>query len=42
VRPYRDAGFTDIALIQIGGDTQDQFLSEAAQPLLTALRAELG
>ena len=21
VRPYRDAGFTDIALIQIGGDT---------------------
>lgn len=42
VRPYRDAGFTDIALIQIGGDTQDQFLSEAAKPLLTALRSELG
>lgn len=41
VRPYRDAGFTDVALIQIGGDSQEQFLSEAATPLLSALRAEL-
>lgn len=38
VRPYRDAGFTDIALVQIGGDTQDRFLAEAAGPLLGALR----
>jgi G6PDH family F420-dependent oxidoreductase len=39
VRPYWEAGFTDIALIQIGGHTQDLFLKEAAEPLLTALRA---
>jgi len=39
VRPYWEAGFTDIALIQIGGQTQDLFLKEAAEPLLTALRA---
>ncbi|BAX94803.1 LLM class F420-dependent oxidoreductase [Mycobacterium shigaense] len=38
VRPYWEAGFTDVALIQIGGDTQDLFLSEAAAPLLKALR----
>ncbi|MHA3023269.1 LLM class F420-dependent oxidoreductase [Mycobacterium sp. BMJ-28] len=41
VKPYRDAGFTDIALVQVGGDTQDRFLAEAAGPLLAALRAEL-
>ncbi|WP_108920212.1 LLM class F420-dependent oxidoreductase [Mycobacterium montefiorense] len=39
VRPYWEAGFTDIALIQIGGSTQDLFLKEVAEPLLTALRA---
>jgi G6PDH family F420-dependent oxidoreductase len=39
VRPYWEAGFTDIALLQIGGQTQDLFLKEAAEPLLTALRA---
>lgn len=38
VRPYWEAGFTDIALVQIGGDTQDRFLGEAAEPLLSALR----
>jgi G6PDH family F420-dependent oxidoreductase len=41
VSAYRDAGFTDVALVQIGGDSQDQFLSEAAAPLLAALRAEI-
>ena len=41
VKPFRDAGFTDLALVQVGGDTQEQFLSEAAEPLLAALRAEL-
>lgn len=42
VRPYWEAGFTDIALVQIGGETQDLFLSEAAQPLLDALRDASG
>jgi G6PDH family F420-dependent oxidoreductase len=38
VREYWEAGFTDIALVQIGGETQDRFLAEAAKPLLAALR----
>lgn len=38
-RAYWEAGFTDIALIQVGGDTQEQFLKEAAEPLLGALRS---
>lgn len=38
VAEYRDAGFTDVALLQIGGDTQERFLREAAEPLLTELR----
>ncbi len=41
VAPYRDAGFTDIALVQIGDEGQRRFLDEAAKPLLAALRAEL-
>jgi G6PDH family F420-dependent oxidoreductase len=39
VRPYWTAGFTDVALVQIGGESQDLFLKEAAEPLLEALRA---
>jgi G6PDH family F420-dependent oxidoreductase len=39
VRPFWDAGFTDVALVQVGGETQEQFLAEAAQPLLQKLRA---
>ena len=39
VRPYWEAGFTDIALVQVGGETQEQFLKEAAEPLLAALRS---
>jgi G6PDH family F420-dependent oxidoreductase len=42
VRPFWEAGFTDVALVQIGGDTQEQFLKEAAQPLLEALRDASG
>jgi G6PDH family F420-dependent oxidoreductase len=42
VRPYWEAGFTDIALVQIGGEAQEQFLKEAAQPLLEALRDASG
>jgi G6PDH family F420-dependent oxidoreductase len=38
VRPYWEAGFTDIALLQIGGEAQDLFLKEAAEPLLARLR----
>lgn len=41
VDKYRDAGFTDIALVQIGGDSQQRFLDQAAKPLLAALHAEL-
>lgn len=40
VDEYREAGFTDIALVQIGGDSQERFLDEAAKPLLAALRAD--
>lgn len=39
VRPYVDAGFTDVALVQIGDAQQDRFLAEAAEPLLERLRA---
>ncbi|MDX1885917.1 LLM class F420-dependent oxidoreductase [Mycolicibacterium sp. 120270] len=39
VSKYWEAGFTDIALIQVGGDAQDIFFKEAAEPLLEQLRA---
>ncbi len=39
VLAFAKAGFTDVALVQIGGDTQDRFLEEAAGPLLEKLRA---
>ena len=39
VKPFWEAGFTDVALVQIGGETQEQFLAEAAKPLLEKLRA---
>ena len=38
VRPFWEAGFTDVALVQIGGDTQDRFLDEVSGPLLEKLR----
>lgn len=38
VSAYWEAGFTDIALIQIGDESQEQFLTEAAAPLLDRLR----
>ena len=37
-RPWIDAGFTDIALVQVGDELQSRFLAEAAGPLLEALR----
>ena len=39
VSEYWKAGFTDIALVQIGDEGQDRFLREAAQPLLEKLRS---
>jgi G6PDH family F420-dependent oxidoreductase len=39
VLSFAKAGFTDVALVQIGGDTQDRFLEEAAGPLLEKLRS---
>nr|WSW65894.1 LLM class F420-dependent oxidoreductase [Streptomyces sp. NBC_00995] len=38
VRPYVDAGFTEVALVQIGGDHQEPYLKWAEQKLLPALR----
>ncbi|MET7484406.1 LLM class F420-dependent oxidoreductase [Streptomyces sp. NPDC005538] len=38
VRPYVDAGFTEVALVQIGGDQQEPYLEWAEQKLLPALR----
>jgi alkanesulfonate monooxygenase SsuD/methylene tetrahydromethanopterin reductase-like flavin-dependent oxidoreductase (luciferase family) len=42
VRPFVEAGFTHVALVQIGGETQSDFLALAASELLPALRAEYG
>ena len=39
IRAFETAGFTHIALVQVGGDTQEQFVSWAAAELLPALRA---
>lgn len=38
VRPYVEAGFTEVALVQVGGDTQHDFLDWAEAELLPALR----
>jgi G6PDH family F420-dependent oxidoreductase len=40
VSKYWEAGFTDIALVQIGNDSQELFLKEAAGSLLEKLRTE--
>jgi G6PDH family F420-dependent oxidoreductase len=39
VKPYWDAGFTDIALVQVGDESQGEFLESVARPLLGKLRA---
>ncbi|WP_281349532.1 LLM class F420-dependent oxidoreductase [Microbacterium rhizomatis] len=39
VKEYLDAGFTDVALVQVGDEAQSRFLDEAAGPLLEKLRA---
>lgn len=42
VRPYWEAGFTDIALVQVGDEGQEDFLAEVASPLLEKLRSAAG
>lgn len=42
VSEYWKAGFTDIALVQVGDEGQDRFLQEAAGPLLEKLRSAAG
>ncbi|MCZ9347882.1 LLM class F420-dependent oxidoreductase [Streptomyces sp. TRM76130] len=42
VRPYAEAGFTEIALVQIGGESQPAFLDWSEKTLLPALREALG
>ena len=39
IRQFELAGFTHVALIQVGADTQEQFMAWAATKLLPALRA---
>jgi G6PDH family F420-dependent oxidoreductase len=39
VKPYWEAGFTDIAIVQVGDAKQQEFLDTAAGPLLERLRA---
>jgi G6PDH family F420-dependent oxidoreductase len=39
IRPFIDAGFTEIALVQIGGEHQEPFLRWAQDELLPTLRA---
>ncbi len=38
-RPFIEAGFTDLAIVQVGDEGQDEFLEQAAAPLLERLRA---
>jgi hypothetical protein len=40
VGQFTTAGFTDVALVQIGDDNQEEFLDFAEKELLPALRAE--
>ncbi len=39
IREFTTAGFTHVALVQVGGNTQEQFITWAATELLPALRA---
>ncbi|HVU75184.1 MAG TPA: TIGR03557 family F420-dependent LLM class oxidoreductase [Mycobacteriales bacterium] len=38
LEPWWDAGFTDVALVQVGDESQEQFLREAAPELLGRVR----
>jgi hypothetical protein len=39
IREFEAAGFTHVALVQVGADTRQQFIKWAATELLPALRA---
>ena len=39
VKAFVDAGFDEVALVQIGADHQEQFTTWAEQELLPALRS---
>jgi hypothetical protein len=39
IHEFEAAGFTHVALVQVGGDTQENFITWAATELLPALRA---
>jgi G6PDH family F420-dependent oxidoreductase len=39
IREFEAAGYTHVALIQVGGDTQEEFITWAATELLPTLRA---
>ncbi|WP_280386918.1 TIGR03557 family F420-dependent LLM class oxidoreductase [Nocardia wallacei] len=39
VRPFLEAGCTDVTIVQIGDERQEEFLAKAAGPLLEKLRA---
>jgi hypothetical protein len=39
VKAYVDAGFSDVAMVQIGDEGQFEFLAQTAEPLLGKLRA---
>jgi len=41
-KPFADAGFTDLALVQIGGEHQDAFFEFASSELLPALHKAYG
>jgi hypothetical protein len=38
VRRYTEAGFTEVAVVQVGGEHQRPFIDWAAKELLPALR----
>jgi hypothetical protein len=42
VKPYWEAGFTDLAIVQVGDEGQRAFLDQAARPLLDKLRRAAG
>jgi G6PDH family F420-dependent oxidoreductase len=42
VQPFWEAGFTDIAIVQVGDEGQTDFLDQAAKPLLDKLRRAAG
>jgi G6PDH family F420-dependent oxidoreductase len=42
VQPFWEAGFTDVAIVQVGDEGQAEFLDQAAKPLLDKLRQAAG